>query len=247
MKKGLLLILGMLMMVSTVEATDGKKSNSTKGYYAYYGMKPIKFMERGIKFFVFPNGEIDFSTNARYRDQYYFRNGRRYKRRVPFRAVAIDRDYFGRVRRVGNVFINYNRYGNVSRVGSVFIDYHRGRRLKRVGGLTIRYDRFGRVRYFGQVKPRFGIGFSNYHYDGFIYDYHDDFFYGDDFYDHYEDYGEDDDYYYYKSKGHKGLKNGHNKGKIIKRKKLKKIFDDDFDDDDDDDDDDDYKERRRRR
>ena len=242
MKKGLLLFLGMLMMVSTVEATDGKKSNSTKGYYDYYGTRPIKFIERGIKFYVFPNGDIDFNTNTRFRSQYYYRNGRRYKKRIAHRGVSIDRDYFGRVRRVGNVFINYNRYGNVKRVGSVFIDYHRGRRLRQVGGLTIRYDRYGRARYFGQVKPRFGvgIGFNNHSFDGFIYDYNDDFFYNDGFYDHYEDFGEDDDYYYYKSKSGKGLKKGHKQGKIIKRKKLKKEFEnDDFDDD--------YKERKRRR
>ena len=240
MKKGLLLFLGMLMMVSTVEATDGKKSNSIKGYYNYLGTQPIKFMERGIKFYVFPNGDVDFNTNTRFSSQYYYRNGRRYKKRIPHRGVSIQRDYTGRVRRVGNVFINYNRYGNVSRVGSVFIDYHRGRRLKRVGGLSIRYDRYGRARYFGQVKPRFGVGFglNNHHYDDFIYDYNDDFFYGDNFYDFYEDYGEDDDYFYYKSKGHKGLKKGHKKGEIIKRKKLKKD-DDDFEDD--------FEDRRRRR
>ncbi|NNC70474.1 MAG: hypothetical protein HKN90_06610 [Flavobacteriaceae bacterium] len=237
MKKGLLLFLGMLMMVSTVEATDGKKSNSTKDYFSYNRSQPIKFMERGIKFYVFPNGEVDFNTNTRSRTRYYYRNGRRYKKRIPHIGVAIDRDFYGRIRRVGNVFINYNRYGNVTRVGSVFIDYHRGRKLKRVGGLTIRYDRYGRVRYYGQVKPRFGIGFNNYHYEDFIYDYNDDFFYHDDFYNYYDDYDEDDDYFYYKSKSSKGLKKGHKKGKIIKRKKLKKDFDRD----------DDYKERKRRK
>lgn len=234
MKKGLLLFLGMLMMVSTVEATDGKKSNSTKGYFSYYSAQPIKFMERGIKFYVFPNGEIDFNTNARSRSRYYYRNGRRYKKRIPHVGVAIHRDFNGKIRRVGNVFINYNRYGNVTRVGSVFIDYHRGRKLRRVGGLTIRYDRYGRVRYFGQVKPNFGYGssFNNYHFEDFIYDYNDDFFYHDDFYNYYEDYDEDDDYYYYRSKSSKGLKKAHKKGKVIKRKKLKR-FDDDDDDDDD--------------
>ena len=175
MKKGLLLFLGMLMMVSTVEASDGKKGNSAKDYY---NARPIKFMERGIQFYIFPNGDVDFNMNTRFRKQYYYRNGRRYAKRIPHRGISIDRDYFGRVHRVGNVFINYNRFGNVTRVGSVAVDYLRGRRLKRVGGLTISYDRFGGVHYYGRVKPRFGIGYgyNDYYFDGSIYDYYDNFF-----------------------------------------------------------------------
>lgn len=234
MKKGLLLFLGMLMMVSTVEATEGKTLNSTKGYYNYYGARPIKFVERGINFYIYPNGDVDFNSTSHFRTQYYYRNGRRYKKRIPMRSVLIDRDFRGRLQRVGNVFINYNRFGNVTRVGSVFVDYHRGRRLKQVGGLTIRYDRSGRVRYFGQVKPRYRINhrLNDYFYDGFIYDYNDRFFFSDDFYDGYESFGEDDDYFYYRSKRDKRLKNGKDKSKVIKRKKLQKekYKEDDFKD-----------------
>jgi len=219
MKKGLLLILGMLMMVSTVEATDGANTNSKKGYYDRYGAKSIQFMERGIKFFVFPNGELDFNTNtrARYATQYVYRNGRRYKTKVPFSRVRISRDYYGRIKSIGNTYINYNRFGKVSRVGSVFIDY-RHRKMTRVGGLQIKYDRFGNVRYFGQVKPRYRYGRNNFRFSDFIYDYDDDFFHNDGFYNDYEDFGEDDDYYYYKSKSNK---KGSKKENVIKRKKLK--------------------------
>ena len=85
------------MMVSTAEANEGIKSNSIKGYFNYYGTKPIKFTERGIKFFVFPNGDVDYNTHSRnYRTQYYHRNGRRYSKRIPQRGVKIDRDYYGR-------------------------------------------------------------------------------------------------------------------------------------------------------
>ena len=219
MKKGLLLILGMLMMVSTAEAIEGIKPNSKKGYYNYVGARPIKFMERGIQFYIFPNGDVDFNTRSHFRTQYYYRNGRRYKKRTPHNRVRVQRDYRGRVKRVGNVSINYNYFGNVTRVGSVFIDYQRGRRLTRVGGLRIKYDRYGRVRYFGNVKHQWNNRFASddYYFDGFIYDYDDDFFYRDSFYDDYQEFDEDDDYFYYKSKkGKKGLK----KGKIIKRKKL---------------------------
>ena len=242
MKKGLLLLLGMLMMVSTAEATDRVKTKSKKDYNNRYSAKSIQFMEKGIKFFVYPNGDFDFNTNtrSRYTSQYVYRNGRRYKSRVPHRKVRISRDYYGRVKSVGNTYINYNRFGKISRVGSIFIDYNH-RRMTRVGGLKIKYDRYGNVRYYGQVKSRYRNGHNGYRYDDFIYDYDDDFFFNDGFYNDYEDYGEDDDYYYYKSKSHKGYKKGSQKGlkkdKIIKRKKLKKNkpFDDD------------YKERKRRK
>ncbi len=242
MKKGLLLFLGMLMMVSTVEASDGVKTNSKKDYFNRYRVKPIQFFEKGIKFYVYPDGEFDFNTNARrgrFTTQYVYRNGRRYKKRVPYSRVRISRDYDGRIRRIGNTFINYNRFGKVSRIGSIFIDYKR-RKMTRVGGLRIKYDHYGNVRYFGQVKYRYNRFNRADRFIASIFDYNDDFFFNDDFYDEYEDYGEDDDYFYYKSKkGKKGYKKGHENGKIIKRKKLKKY--------DDDDDDDDQKYRKRRK
>jgi hypothetical protein len=218
MKKGLLLLLGMLMMVSTVEATDGVQTNSKKDYRKRYSEKPIQFFEKGIKFYVYPDGEFDFNTHtrSRYTTQYVYRNGKRYKTSGPFSKVRISRDYYGRIKSVGNTYINYNRFGKISRVGSVFIDYNR-RKMTRVGGLRIKYDRFGNVRYYGQVKHRYHNRTNRF--IGSIFDYNDDFFYNDGFYNDYEDYGEDDDYYYYKSKNNK---KGVKKDAMIKRKKFKK-------------------------
>ncbi len=219
MKKGLLFILGILMMVSTAEASDEIKTSSKMGYYKYRNAKPIQFIEKGIKFYIFPNGELDFNTHSRtrYSTRYRYRNIRHHTRRTPFRRVNISRDYYGRVKRVGNVFINYNRYGKVSRVGSVFIDYYH-RRMTNVGGLRIRYNRFGEVNYFGHVKPRFSYRTYdyNYFYDGMILDFDNDYFFDNNFYDNFDNYDEDDNFYYYKSKKGKG----HKKRKIIKRKKI---------------------------
>lgn len=219
MKKGILFLLGMFMMVSTAEAINGKTSNSKPGYYSYYKAKPIQFVEKGIKFFIYPNGDLDFNTQTRSRftTQYVYTNGRRYTKRVPFSKVRISRDHYGRVKRVGSVFINYNRFGKVSKVGSIFIDYHH-RKLARVGGLHIKYNRYGGIRYVGHVKSRYSHRTYNHLYNGMIFDYYDTYFYNDDFYNNFDDYDEDDDYYYYKSKKGKGSK----QGKIIKRKKVQK-------------------------
>ncbi len=219
MKKGLLLFLGILMMVSTVEASDGVQTISKKDYHNRYGNKSIEFMENGVKFYVYPNGKFDFNSNTRSRftTQYVYRNGRRYRTRVPFARTRISRDFLGRIKRIGNTAIFYNRFGKIARVGSIGIDY-RHRRMTSVGGLQITYDRFGKTQYFGQVKNRYNHGYRTRHSLRSIFDYNDDFFYNDRFYTDYEDYGEDDDFYYYKSK--KGKKRN-KKGEVIKRKKQK--------------------------
>lgn len=54
----------------------------------------------------------------------------------------MSHDRFGRARRIGNVFINYDYAGRVKRIGSVYIQY-RHRLLKQVGGLHIQYNRWG--------------------------------------------------------------------------------------------------------
>ena len=61
MKKRILLVT-MLLLVSTVEANYGERSNLRKDYTSVYDAEPIQFKERGIKFYVFLNGEFDFNT-----------------------------------------------------------------------------------------------------------------------------------------------------------------------------------------
>ncbi len=224
------------MMVSTVEANTSKEQPNNKWDYDYYHeAEPISFMERGIKFFIFPDGQMDFDIHGNDQDtttEYYYKSkNRRAKSRTSVRygGVPVTRDYRGRVIRVGRVFINYNYRSKVSRIGSVFIGYRRNR-MTRVGGLRIIYDRYG-VRYIGNVKHRhyYDTGYyhnfyDDYFWDNIVYDFDDDFFDDDDFYEDYEQFEEDDDYYYYRSKNsntknYKGRSTG--KQKMIKRKKRK--------------------------
>lgn len=118
----------------------------------YRYAEPIVFMERGIEFMIFPNGEFDFNTvatnagprpiNTTYGapmgNAYgYWKNNRN-------RGIRVEHDYRGRVRRVGNVYINYDAFGRVKRVGSVYMRYN-SFALSRVGNLRIIYDRRGRI------------------------------------------------------------------------------------------------------
>ncbi len=194
MKRGLLLLLGMFMMVSTVEANNGKRLLNRIGFdYSYENS--VSFIERGVEFFIFTNGEFDFNTN--YNNTFYDYNGRRTRRNI---GVSIDRDFRGRIRRVGNAFINYDRRGNVTRIGNVFMRYYRGR-LTNVGNLRVRYDRWGYPVFYGNVKNNFytynGIRFNlNI---GDVCDYNDRYFFGNDFRRNYSQIREDNNFYYYRA------------------------------------------------
>ncbi len=215
MKKGILLLLTMLLLVSIVEAKNGERSNYRMGYMSIYDAEPIQFVERGVKFYVFLNGKFDFNTHPNYHSKAKYSNRmlKRSHRTKGHRGIKIERDYRGRIRQIGNVFINYNRYGKVRRIGTIFVDY-KHRQISNVGGLRVIYNHRGNVRYIGNVK-RHSYGYGHYNkynsWDSWEYDYDADFFFKSNFHNQYETYNEDDNFLYYRSKGVKG--------KIIKRKK----------------------------
>lgn len=123
---------------------------------------PIVFTERGVEFFIFPDGQFDFNTRPSTGDMYY-KHGRRTSAlnktygapaNVQNRnyGVKVEHDFAGKVRRIGNVMINYDANDRVKRVGSVYMTYNRYA-LERVGGLQIIYNRRGQiVDIFGTVK-----------------------------------------------------------------------------------------------
>lgn len=112
--------------------------------------EPIVFMERGIEFYVFTNGDFDFNTRPDdSQGTYFFRKGNvrgaSTVNRGPINyGVLIQHDSFGRVRRVGNTFINYDVFDRVSRIGSIYMRYNRDS-LVQIGGLQIIYDRRGNI------------------------------------------------------------------------------------------------------
>ena len=118
-------------------------------------------------------------------------------------GVLIERDNFGRIRRVGNTFINYDNRDRVSRIGTVFITYNRIG-LTQIGGMRIIYDRRGDiVDMIGEVKGYRNYGYAYYTYgsnNGYSYNNHDDRDYNDR--DHATSYN-NNDYYYYKADGTK--------------------------------------------
>ncbi len=128
--------------------------------------EPIVFTERGVEFFVFPDGQFDFNTRPSRNEMYYNPSGRRsvnstYGAPVNSRfqnfGVKVEHDEFGRVRRVGNVFINYDASNRIKRVGSVYMSYNRFA-LEQVGGLQIIYNHRGQiVDFVGSVNGNLGF------------------------------------------------------------------------------------------
>lgn len=217
MKKGILLLVTMFLMVSTAEANNREKNNSRMGYSSIYNAEPIQFMERGIKFYVFLDGEFDFNTRPGNYHGAYFKKGKKRKhasKKNFYKGVRIERDYRGNIRKVGNVFINYNRYGKVSRIGSIFVDYN-FRNVSRVGNLTIQYNRRGDIEYYGKVKRGHRHNDRYGDWDSREYAYNNSFFLQSNFISDYESFDEDDNYMYYRSRA---ISKG-KKGSIIKRKK----------------------------
>ena len=156
--------------------------------------EPISFNERGIEFFVFANGEFDFNTRPDDSDgDYNYRKAGQKsseQRTNNNFGVLIEQDSYGRVRRVGNTFINYDRQDRVSRIGSIYMKYNRYA-LGQIGGMTLVYNRQGEIiDTFGSIKGRrngFDHGHNNHNYS-----------------DTSNNYGNNvNDYYYYRTDGTK--------------------------------------------
>lgn len=221
MRTGILFLLA-IMSLATVNANNTDKSTSKIGVTYRYD-DAVTFVERGVQFHVFLNGDFDFNThykNTRYVDYYG-------KRTRTNRGVRIERDFKGRVRRVGNSFINYDSRGNVKRIGSVYIGYRFGQ-LTKVGNLRVEYDRWGNPRFYGDVKYNDYCGDDVYYNDsnididiniGNIFDYDDVYFYKRNFRRNYRKYKEDNNFYYYRANPNAKIGK---RGKILKRRKQRK-------------------------
>lgn len=157
MKKSILLLTCIFLLGNTTIASGLKIiSEKSNADFENNWQEPIVFMERGIEFYVFLNGQFDFNTRPT-KSQTYYRNGRRNTVSMHYgggnnHGVLIEQDNFGRIRRIGNVFMNYDNRNRIKRIGSVFMNYNPFG-LEQIGGLRIIYNRRGQViNFLGSVK-----------------------------------------------------------------------------------------------
>jgi len=221
MKKITLLVVASILLVGNMSLASENPvfSDNTdrRGYYIdYRDAEPIIFKERGIEFMLFPNGEFDFNTRPAVRPRVNGTSGapRGIYYGTSERGVRVEHDNFGRVRRVGNVYINYDAFGRVKRIGTIYMSYN-SFAVTKVGNMRIVYDRRGRiVNVFGFINHANSGYFYNpkgTHYTGGNNGYDDDNDYGDE--------DNDDDYYYYRKDGSKA-KMSDDDVKEIKRETL---------------------------
>ena len=199
MKKITLLVASILLVGSVANASEIIKASDEERRNSYSFDEPISFTERSIEFFVFPNGDFDFNTRPDDSQGDYFykaagKRGSEARRPINY-GTRIEHDSFGRVRRVGNTFINYNSRDRVSRIGSVYMRYNRTA-LTQIGGMRIIYNRRGEiVDTVGNIKS----------YSGYAYNYNNHF----NDYDYNNNYTasnyNNDNYYYYKADGTKAV------------------------------------------
>lgn len=206
MKKITLLVASLLLMSNGTIASEKNVFDATDEGYRfitdYRDADPIVFQERGIEFFIFLDGQFDFNTQAtisgpRYRAENMNRTfGAPGVRTVnvsntyygPARGVRVEHDNQGRVRRVGNVFINYDVFGRVKRIGSVYMKYN-SFALKQVGNMRIIYNRRGQI-----IDV---VGFVNFYNQGNNYNF------GGNGNGNTTNFDLDEDFYYYRKDGSK--------------------------------------------
>ena len=171
-------------------------SAETKSPVDFRNPEPIVFIERGIEFFIFPDGQLDFNTRPSKGSELYYKTNSRGDVNRTYIApkfhknknygVKVAHDNMGRVRQVGNVFINYDSNDRVKRVGSVYMTYNRFA-LEQVGGLQIMYNRRGQiVDTVGNVNGGKGFHYTQNNYQNNNYAYE-------------HDQNDNEDKYYYRS------------------------------------------------
>jgi hypothetical protein len=171
MKKNVLLLALLLGAFGISNANSINENNlTTNNQTSRYGqMEPFRFIERGVEFYVFPNGEFDFNTHPEYRRTPRMHTSINNSYGAPAynshsnHGVTIEHDHLGRVRRIGNVFVNYDAFNRIKRVGSVYMNYNCNL-IRNIGGLHVFYDRHLRIiRTSGYIKYNLGCHFCGSH------------------------------------------------------------------------------------
>ncbi|RRQ48755.1 hypothetical protein DZC72_13860 [Maribacter algicola] len=136
--KNLVLLFTAMILGTTGVLANGTVEDKVATRNAYRYNNSFIFVENGITFSVYPDGEFDF-----YIEDYVTgrRNGITFNSGYDYSPYAQYDDY-GAVIQVENVPIYYDFYGRVNQIGDVDIRY-RNNRVRSVGGMFVFYDNRG--------------------------------------------------------------------------------------------------------
>ena len=145
MKKLIFIFAGLILSSFNLNATTSvtHKENTDISIYNRGYSNAFIFVENGIEFSVFRDGQFDFnllrnnsrlnvsigtpnvniSFNSGYDYDAYIQYDE-YGAIIQIENTPVFYDYYGRVSQVGNVNINYNNYGYITRVGGLYVHYN---------------------------------------------------------------------------------------------------------------------------
>jgi hypothetical protein len=153
--KKIYLLLTMLLVGVSSQASPAAQTNF--GHSAY--QDAFIFIERGVEFAIFPDGQFDFFFNPQGNFNrvsphvnYSYNAGYNYGPFVQYddygaviqiENVPVYYDYYGRIVQAGRVQIRYNAFGMVNRVGNLLVHYDPYHRYSHTSGFinntNIRY------------------------------------------------------------------------------------------------------------
>mgnify|MGYP000503765145 CR=1 FL=1 len=136
--RNLVLFFSVLILGTSGVMAAGTTDDKVAERNAYRYNDSFIFVEKGITFSVYPDGEFDFYIDNRVSGR---RNGVTFNSGFDYSPYAQYDDY-GAVIQVENVPIFYDHYGRVTQVGDVDITYNNGR-VRRLGGMNVYYNRRG--------------------------------------------------------------------------------------------------------
>ncbi len=139
-----LIFLFTALVLGTASTMAATVENKVAIRNAYKYNNSFIFVENGITFSVYPDGEFDFyidnrvnvGTNVNFGStNLTFNSGYDYNPYVQY-------DDYGAVIQVQNVPVFYDYYGRVNQIGGVDVWYRNGR-VRRVGGMYVYYNNRG--------------------------------------------------------------------------------------------------------
>lgn len=150
--KNFTLILALLFVGVSASASSAKVNFPPNNYG-----EAFIFVEGGVEFAVYPNGEFDFYYNPQFintsvrhisspNQNISYNSGYNYD-------AYIQYDDFGAVLQIENVPVYYDYYGRIIQAGDVIINYNKSGRIVRIGDMHVRYNMFNQpVRYIGHIN-----------------------------------------------------------------------------------------------
>ena len=165
MKTYILLLAGLIFsgFTASADTTTANEINTTINNNRGYGNSFI-FVENGIEFSVFPDGQFDFNLQRQTSNvnvslhsrnlNLSFNSGYDYNAYVQY-------DEYGAIIQIENTPIYYDYYGRISQAGNININYNSNGYISNVGGLYVHYDRYNRYSHYS--------GFINVYNRGYIY------------------------------------------------------------------------------